>query len=204
MCDPTGGLATAALIASTVTAAGGAIYAGVRQNQAAKYQAAVDQQNAILAMRQANDARERGAREELNHYRRLSQLRGQQVAAMAANGIDVSFGSALDTQVDTAILGAEDAQTLRENTINEIQGYEINAENYRSRAAAARAAGQTALVSGAIGAGSTLLGGASQLAGMSSKYGASGLTKAASKLSVKNPALDIGFANTKIATLSPY
>ena len=61
--------------------------------------------NATLADRRAKDAVERGAREEQMQRAKNQQLLGRQRAAMGANGVDLGFGSPLDTMVDTAVLG---------------------------------------------------------------------------------------------------
>ena len=167
MCDPVSALAiTAAVVSAT-----GSVYGGLAANQQGKYEQRVADANAKLAASQANDAAERGALEARNYQRRVAHTQGRQQAAMAANGIDTNFGSALDVQRDTAMIAREDAQTIYDNAGNEIQGFDISANNYRAQGAAARARGSAAKTAGFIEAGSTLLGGASQFGRLRAEYG---------------------------------
>lgn len=157
MCEP----ATLTLIAAGVAAAG-TVVTGVMAYQQHQYQKKVAHRNEDLATEAAKDALARGKIEEQRQYRRTSQMLGAQRAAMAANGIDVDFGSAAAVTRDTMTFGQEDAATIRENTIRETKGYEINAMNFGAEAQSQGMQATGALVSSAFSAGSTLLGGASQ------------------------------------------
>lgn len=167
MCEPM----TLALAASAVSAAG-SIYGGLAANAQGKYASAVAEQNAGLANEQARDAKERGQKDAQLLYRKYSQLKGQQQAGMAANGIDTAFGSALDVQRDTAMMASEDADALHRNTAAEMKGFEINAANFRSQAQASRMQGKNALVGSLFQAGGSLLDGASQFGQLKAKFGA--------------------------------
>jgi hypothetical protein len=160
MCGP----ATIPILAaaSAVVSTAGTIYSGM---------AKVAEQNARLANEQARDAKERGQREAQLLYRRYSQLKGQQQASMAANGIDTGFGSALDVQRDTAMMAAEDAGTLYKNTEAEMKGFEINAANYRSEAQADRIRGKAAMTGSLFSGAGSLLEGASQYGQIKAKFG---------------------------------
>ena len=157
MCEP----ATLTLIATGVAAAG-QIVGGVMKAQQQTFQARVADQNARLANNQAMDALQRGKLTEQASYRQTSQLMGAQRAALAANGVEVDFGSAADLQADTRMIGREEAGTIRENTMREVQGYEIDAANSKAGAAAARSARTAGLVSTAFDVAGTVLGGAQQ------------------------------------------
>lgn len=161
MCDP-GSIALAATVASAVVGAGGALYAGKAAQQQGAYEAKIADRNAHLADQQAQDANERGFKEARDYQRKVAQIKGQQQAAQAANGIDTDFGSALQTQEDTAMIAAEDARTIYGNTENEVKGFEINAFNYQAQGRAAKAKGNAAMTAGIFGAASSLLGGATQ------------------------------------------
>lgn len=167
MCIP---VAVAAAAAAAVSAAG-SIYGGLAANAQGKYTQRVADQNAALANDQARDAKERGQRDAQLLYRRYSQIQGQQVASMAANGIDTGFGSALDVQRDTAMMAAEDADALNRNTAAEMKGYEINASNFRSEGQAARMKGKSAMIGSFFQAGGSLLEGASQFGQLKQKFG---------------------------------
>lgn len=157
MCNP----AVLALGAAVVSAAGTA-YGGMAANAQGKYEAKVAEQNARLTAEQGRDAMERGRIEQQRLDREYSQTQGAQRAAMAANGVDLSYGSAEQVQQDTAMMRGEDRAALDRNIYNEVRGLDINASNYRSQAQAARMKGKNAMVGSFISAGGTLLSGASQ------------------------------------------
>ncbi|HKY80277.1 MAG TPA: hypothetical protein VJM09_02255 [Sphingobium sp.] len=152
---------TLAIIGTAVSAIGTGVTA-VQAYSQQKYQQKVAEQNAKLEDAAARDALDRGKQQVQQQQRELSKEMGAQRASMAANGIDVAFGSAADFRGDTAMLGQEDAQTIRENNIREVMGFERQAGNYRAKAQAAGQAASGALVSGAFGVANTLLGGAQQ------------------------------------------
>lgn len=157
MCGP----AALALGAAVVSAAGTA-YGGLAANAQGKYESKVAQRNAELASEQSRDALERGQIEQQRLDREYSQTAGSQRAAMAANGVDLSYGSAEQVQQDTAMMRREDRGALDRNIYNEMRGLDINAANYRSQAQAARMKGKNAMVGSMISATGTLLSGASQ------------------------------------------
>jgi hypothetical protein len=149
-------------IVGTAVAAAGTIVSGVNQAKAYRFQAKVADRNAALDRASAQDALERGRIEEVRQGRRTAQLIGQQRAAMAANGVEVDFGSMGDVQADTRMIGFEDAQTIRENAARESRGYEISAWNQRAGASAARSNASATLWKAAFDTGTTILSGAQQ------------------------------------------
>lgn len=157
MCEP----ATLAIVGTAVATAG-TVVAGVNQSNMQRYQAKIAERNAAIERNAAQDALERGRIEEQRQYRKNAQRLGAQRAAMAANGIEVDFGSALDLQTDTKQVGWEDAQTIRENSMREAKGYEIRAWNSEAEASAKRSAASATLFQTAFDAGSTMLSGAQQ------------------------------------------
>jgi hypothetical protein len=116
--------------------------------------------NATLADRKAKDAIERGAVDEQRKRQQVAQLRGQQVAGMAANGVDVSFGSPLDTIVDSSVLGELDALTIRTNANREAYDYKVDATNKRAGASLSRAQADNAITGSYLNAAGTVLTGA--------------------------------------------
>jgi hypothetical protein len=102
--------------------------------------AAVALQNAGLAAQQAQDATVRGAQAENLSRLGTRQMIGAQRAGMAAQGIDIASGTALDVQASTAYVGELDALTVRNNAAREAWGYQVEAGNYRTQAAQAQAA----------------------------------------------------------------
>jgi len=126
----------------TALAIGGALLGGVgqvasaqAQSNAARYNAEVQRNNAMLAERQAKNVLDAGMREEQKQKAQTQQLMAKQQAAMAANGVDTSFGSPLDLMVDTAKLGAVDALTIRTNAYRNYDDVRNQAVSYRNQAA---------------------------------------------------------------------
>lgn len=157
MCDPL----TLTAISTGVAAIGQGISA-YSAHQQGVYEARVARQNARFEQDRARDAQERGLEEARRYQRQLGQEMGAQNAALAANGIDITFGSAFDIRGDTAVAGREDVQTIYRNTEREVQGFDVSSANFRAEAKAAKRRATGALVQGAFGIGSTVLGGAQQ------------------------------------------
>ena len=155
MCNPVVLIAAAAGVKAV-----GSVVSGIGQKQVLDYQAQVADQNAKLAEDQAQDSIQNTNLEAQRRYRDLAQTKGRQVAAMAANGIDLNFGSAADIQRDTAATGAEDLAQIYKGGNERTKGFEINAFNSRAEATGDRARGKGALIDGIFGGVATALGGA--------------------------------------------
>jgi hypothetical protein len=82
---------------------------------------------------------------------------------MAANGVSLDFGSAVDVQKDTAMIAAEDVSQIYKGGNERTKGFEISAFNYRSAAAMDRAKAKGAITGAVFGSLSTALGAASQI-----------------------------------------
>lgn len=156
MCD----LMTALTIGSTLLGAAGQIQQAQASASASKYNAQVADMNAKISERRAKDAIQRGAVEEQKKRQQVQQVLGKQQAAMAANGVDITFGSPLDTLVDTSVLGELDALTIRTNTYREAYEYRVDAANKRSSATLDRMNAKAATTGGYLAAAGTILGGA--------------------------------------------
>lgn len=156
MCD----LITALTIGSTALSAMGSIQQGQAAAASANYNAKVADMNAQISERRARDALERGKVEEQKKRTQAQQVLGQQRAAMAANGVDIGFGSPLDTLVDTATLGEVDALTIRSNSAREAYDYKVQAANGRADANLSRMNAKSASTGGYLNAASTILTGA--------------------------------------------
>src|SRR5690348_8947461 len=100
-------------VAASVVQAGGQLYSGMAAKAQAKHDAQIAQQNASLEIEAAHSSVLQGQDESRDFWRDVSNVKGQQVAAMAANGIDVSYGSGARTQDDTAMVATEKNQTLQ-------------------------------------------------------------------------------------------
>jgi len=164
MCDP-----LTLTIAATTVATAGAGFQALQANAQSNYQAKVADQNAKLSAEAAKQEADNTRDAALQHYRKVSALKGQQRVAMAAGGIDIDFGNAGDLQADTEMLAREDAGRIYQQGAQSVRTYDIQGANYRSQAAASRQAATGALIGGAFDMGSTALGGATQYSKLKSK-----------------------------------
>ncbi|SDL07157.1 hypothetical protein SAMN05428953_12649 [Mesorhizobium muleiense] len=161
MCD----LSIALMVGSTLLGAAGTVQQAQATAAANKYNAQVQDMNATLSERRAKDAIERGAKEEQRKRQQVAGIAGQQRAAMAANGVDLSFGSPLDALVDTAVMGELDALTIRTNANREAYDHRVDAVNKRAGATMSRMSAASATTGGYLDALGTVLGGAGKAYG---------------------------------------
>lgn len=115
--------------------------------------------NAQLAGIQAEDALSRGGVEEDRYRRQIAQTAGAQKAEFGARNVKGSSGTALDILADTAMIGEEDALTIRNEAAREAWGY-------RWQANESNRYGKAAYRNSQYAAGSTLLTGGAQAYGM--------------------------------------
>jgi hypothetical protein len=128
------------------TAAVGVVALGTGMSAYGQHKAGRDAEklydnNALLAEYQSQDALERGVVEERTMRRQTNKVIGAQRANLAAQGVDVNKGSALDVQADAAYLGELDAITIRNNAAKEAWGYRVAATDARARGDIARREG---------------------------------------------------------------
>ena len=96
-----------------------------------QYERGVANINAGFSTLQAEDALARGEQDATAYQRQGRQLIGAQRARMAAQGLDLESGSALDVQEDTAAAVAQDVVAIRTNAWREAFGYRMDALNYK-------------------------------------------------------------------------
>lgn len=123
--------------------------------QQGKARAIEGEYNAQIAEIRAQDAIEQGDVNLAKHRRQVAAVKGRQVASAAAQGVDVSTGSAANIIEETMILGELDAQVIRRNA-------EMTAAGLSSQADMSRFGGQSARRNSNIAAGATLIGGAAK------------------------------------------
>lgn len=127
------GLVTAAVLASTALTA----YGQVRQGQAQAQAARANRKYAEMA---AQDVEVRGKEEIASYQRQLSQVSGQQRVGLAAQGIDLSQGTAAEIARQTADIGSRDIATIRRNIEREAWGIRTTGDiNYRTGMAQSQA-----------------------------------------------------------------
>jgi hypothetical protein len=155
-----GGMAFAgAGLASSVI---GAYYSGASQRESLRFQADMAAINARIAEQSAQTALLQGQRQEQASRLRGAQVKSSQRAAMAANGIDLSEGSAQNVLNTTDYFNEMDANTLAANATRSAWGYRTQATNYMNDALSKRSSADA--ISPAMGAASSLLTGGSQVA----------------------------------------
>jgi hypothetical protein len=155
-------------IAGTALSAGTAIYGGIQQANTANANAQIASQNAAQATNEVNIVNQQSSDEQLQKYRQIAAVRGQQTASAAAGGLNVGFGTPSGVIQGTQIMGEEDAQRIRNNMTNEANGYVINAANYTTQAAEDKSQASADLAGGFLKGAGTIFQGASQIAGKNS------------------------------------
>lgn len=157
-----GGASLALQAGGLLTSTVGSYYSARSQASSLGHQANIADINARIADLGAESALEQGKQQVAERTLRAGQERGAQRTALAANGVDLSVGSAAEIQASSALMKDIDANTLRANATRNAFGYRMNASNLRSQAATSRA---TARGINPVGsAAMTLLGGASNVA----------------------------------------
>lgn len=145
MCDPVS--ATLAVITA---------YSAYNQSKAAKqqaeYNAVVADNNAKMSEYQAADALARGEQEAMAVRRKAAAVKADQRTVMAARGLDIGTGTALDLLDQTDYFGATDVATTRGNAGKEAFALRSQGVNFQTQAAASRAAAgaQNPLLSAAV------------------------------------------------------
>jgi hypothetical protein len=138
-------------------------YTQAKNQQAAlNAEAQVQANNAILAGWQADDSIARGDLAAQQQTLKGAQVKGSQRAAMAANGIDLSVGSAQAVLNDTDFITAVDAAQIRDNAAREAWGYRQSAKGYMDKSSAARSGASS--ISPWLSAGTSLLTSATSVA----------------------------------------
>lgn len=171
------GVANVALGASAVAGTAGGIIGGVSNYQQGKqqqayynYQAEVEKENAKIAQNNASLERQQGIEEARLQRIKTAQAIGSQTTAMAANGVDVTQGTAVDVLEDTAAMGELDALQTRYNYERKALAYEANANNYSNQSNLDVIAGKNAYSAGKINTLASGLDGISKAGSVASKW----------------------------------
>lgn len=114
-------------------------YSSLKGSQATKdaygMQAGNSERNAQVAEWQAQDAVRRGAVSASDQRIKNNQLKGSQRARMAANGVDLGQGSALQILADTDYFGELDSGRIKDNAAKEAWAIRQQAAGYNADAA---------------------------------------------------------------------
>lgn len=123
--------------ASTMTLALGATntaMAAVGAFSNAKTQKITAQSNAALARIQSQDALSRGEKAVNIQQQKAAQVKSSQRVALAANGLDLNYGTALDLLTSTDYTTQLEAESIRENARREALGAELQGLGYDTQA----------------------------------------------------------------------
>ncbi len=159
----TGLILAAQGLSATASVGGGIVQAGAQRAQGS-LERTIANINAETLDAQAKDSIQLGEAEASALKRDARRLQSQQRAAMAANGVDVDEGTALEIQQDTALVASQDALQIRYNAARQAFGFKKDAGRERLQGKLAKAAGNNAargsLISGGIAGARDLLRGA--------------------------------------------
>lgn len=119
--------------------AAGGYSAAKGQRSAMNSQAWALDRNAQISDWQASQAVVNGQTNEEGVRLQEGQVFGRQRAALAANGVDLGYGSANDVLASTKVLGENAALQVHDNALREAWGYRTQAQGFRDQAALTRA-----------------------------------------------------------------
>ena len=146
---------TAAQMISLGLSAAGAATSAIGAYQQAKVAGEVAARNAKIADMQAEDALRRGENEAAALRRQVAATKSAQRVALAARGLDLTYGTAADLQDQTDFFGEVDVATVRTNARKEAWARRAQGATFQAEALSQRPW---------LSAGSTLLAGAGQVA----------------------------------------
>ena len=158
------GIMASAMLTQSVASVGSGYAQAKAYEMQGDYQRRMGELNAKLSEAQADDALKRGEKAVVQHKKQVKKLIGAQRTSLAAQGVELDSGSALDIQEESAQLGQIDALTIRNNAWREAWGF-------RTQALTHSAQGEFAGLAYGTQATSSLLTGGIQAAGYGMQSG---------------------------------
>jgi hypothetical protein len=149
-------------VAGTALSAVGTLQAGKQANQAAQFQAKVEENNATRAGYSAIQAQEQAGREADQIRAERRRTLSQNIAAASKSGLGIG-GSVVDVMQDTALQSEKDIQMAIYRGQTSAYNSAQEANSLRAQAAMSRASGKNAITGSRIGAFSSLLSNTSSL-----------------------------------------
>lgn len=150
MCEPAT-IATTLMVVSTVSQGYAAKQQGKYENEVAKYNARIQENEAI-------QVRNRGVEEENIMREKTARLLSKQRAQLGAAGVDLTTGSAADLQQDVELFGEVDALRIRSNFQREADVLQQQAEFTKATGRAAEKRGRQAFTGSLLSAGGQAFG----------------------------------------------
>lgn len=168
MCNPqqTGALAVGGQAFGVGMETVGSYYAAKAEKASLEGQAALADINAQMSETAAQVALRKGQQEGQQVQLKSAALKGQQRASLAASGVDLGSGSAVNILTTTDVLKEMDVNQINANAVREAWGYRTEGTNYANKALLTRASAKG--INPLMAAGRTLITGASAVA--KSKY----------------------------------
>lgn len=158
-------------VAAAGVAAVGAVEGGIASKNAADYQSQVASNNATIAQQNATYAMESGEAQAANQSRKGAAQVGKMKTSIAANGVDVNSGSAVDVVAGQRETNQLDTETVLNNSELQAYGYRTQSTNFDAQSKLDTMQGDQAEEAGYLKAGGDILSAAS---GVGGKYGGSG------------------------------
>ena len=143
--------------------AGGTVMSGVAQSNAANYQAQVASNNAITAQQNAVHAEQAGAVATEAQSKKGAAQQAAVKGALAANGVDVNSGSAVDVQQSAREQSKLDTLTTENNAQLQAYGYRTQSTSYQEQASLDKMTANAAIPGAVVGATGGLLSNASSI-----------------------------------------
>ena len=154
-------MAFVGLIGGIISAVG-TIAGGVAQANAAKYQAQVAANNAIIAQQLATTTIEQTQAKTAAQSMKEAELGGQIKAAQAAGGVDVNTGSNKEVQISHRMLGKLDTENVMQSGQLQAYGYLAQKTNYEAQSKLDTYQASTAMTGAELGALGQVTGAASK------------------------------------------
>lgn len=155
--------AVAAGVGALVSASS-SLLGGASASSSAQAQARMARQNAILANNNANTALQQGLVKSQQDYQEGAQRMGMQRAQMAANGIDLSSGSAMDIQNATAQNTGQNVASDQWDANARAIDFRNQVTNYQAQARSLKQQSKGDWLNAGLNAGGSLLSSTSQFA----------------------------------------
>ncbi|MEO6779425.1 MAG: hypothetical protein ABI196_00635 [Bradyrhizobium sp.] len=156
-----------ASVAATAVGAGvsylGAQQSAAAQSKSAAYGAQVAANNAQIANQNATYARQAGEAKATTQSLQARARLGAAVTGEAAQGIDITTGSAADVQGTDRALGQLDTETVRNNAALTAYGYRSQSTNFTAQSGLKSAQSASALAAGDIAGTGDLVSGAASV-----------------------------------------
>lgn len=140
-----------------------AIQGGEARSGQLNYQAAVAENNKIVANQNAESAIEAGGAKAATTSMKGAAVGGSIKARQAASGVDVNTGSNVDVQEGQREAALLDTETVLHNADLQAYGYRSQAKNFEAEAQLDRSGADQAETAGYLKAGGGILGSASSL-----------------------------------------